>query len=97
VDKYKLKVIPFLDTVEKGVFATRSPVRPNHLGLSLVELVSVNGNTLNIRGVDMLDGSPVLDIKPYVPEFDRHENVRRGWLEGKSDTAESKLSDGRFR
>ncbi len=97
VEKYKLKVIPFLDTVERGVFATRSPARPNPVGLSLVELISVHGNILNIRGVDMLDGSPVLDIKPYVPDFDRHENVRKGWFEGKSDTAENRMSDDRFK
>ena len=98
IEKYKLKVIPFLDTVERGIFATRSPARPNPVGLSLVELISVDQNILKIRGVDMLDGSPVLDIKPYVPDFDRHDNnVRKGWFEGKSDAANSTLSDDRFK
>lgn len=97
VENYRLKVVPFLDTVERGVFSTRSPARPNPLGLSLVELISVNGNILDIRGVDMLDGSPVIDIKPYVPDFDRHNKVRRGWLEGKTESAEKKFSDSRFK
>lgn len=93
----KLKVIPFLDTVERGVFATRSPARPNPVGLSLAELVSVNENLLKIRGVDMLDGSPVLDIKPYVPDFEKYEKVRIGWFEGKTHKADDILSDMRFK
>ncbi len=97
VKEPKLKVIPFLDTVERGIFATRSPARPNSVGLSLVELVSVNGNILRIRGVDMLDGSPVIDIKPYVPDFEKCENVRKGWFEGNTHKAEKILSDERFK
>lgn len=93
----KLKVIPFLDTVERGIFATRSPARPNPVGLSLVELVSVNENILKIRGVDMLDGTPVIDIKPYVPDFEICENVRKGWFEGNTYKAEKILSDERFK
>jgi len=94
---YKLKVIPFLDTVERGIFATRSPARPNPIGLSLVELISVKKNILNIRGVDMLDGSPVLDIKPFVPEFETYDSIRIGWFEGKTEKAMNILSDGRFK
>jgi tRNA-Thr(GGU) m(6)t(6)A37 methyltransferase TsaA len=93
----KLKVIPFLDTVERGIFATRSPARPNPVGLSLAELVSVKGNRIIIRGVDMLDGSPVIDIKPYVPDFEICDNVKKGWFEGKTHKAEGILSDERFK
>jgi len=97
VRETKLRVIPFLDTVERGIFATRSPARPNPVGLSLVELVSVNKNVLKIRGVDMLDGTPVIDIKPYVPDFEICENVRKGWFEGKTGNADKILSDTRFK
>jgi tRNA-Thr(GGU) m(6)t(6)A37 methyltransferase TsaA len=76
---YNLQVKPFLDDQEHGIFATRYPCRPNSLGLSIVHLLRVEGNRLDIEGVDMLDGSPLLDIKPYVPEFDTRENVRTGW------------------
>lgn len=78
---YKLKVIPFLDNQLRGLFATRAPRRPNPIGLSVVRLVAINGNTLEIRGVDLLDGTPVLDIKPYVGEFDDRVQTRVGWLE----------------
>ena len=76
---YKLQVKPFLDDQEHGVFATRYPCRPNPIGLSIVHLLRVEGNHLDIEGVDMLDGSPLLDIKPYIPEFDIRENVQTGW------------------
>ncbi len=97
VRETRLRVIPFLDTVERGIFATRSPARPNPVGLSLVELVSVNENFLRIRGIDMLDGSPVIDIKPFVPDFEKHDNVRKGWFEGNTHKAEKILSDTRFK
>jgi len=97
VKSRKLKVIPFLDTVERGIFATRSPARPNPIGLSLAELVAVEKNILRIRGVDMLDGSPVLDIKPYVPDFEHSENLRIGWFEGRSEKAGEIKSDSRFK
>ena len=80
---YSLKARPFLDDKEKGIFAIRTPRRPNHLGLSVVELLGRKDNILHIKGVDMLDGSPLIDIKPFVPKFDHRENVRYGWLEGK--------------
>jgi tRNA-Thr(GGU) m(6)t(6)A37 methyltransferase TsaA len=78
---YKLRVKPFLDHQKRGLFATRSPWRPNPIGLSVVRLVKVEGSTLTIEDVDMLDQTPLLDIKPYVPEFDRPPDVRLGWLE----------------
>jgi len=76
---YNLHVKPFLDDQEHGVFATRYPCRPNPIGLSIVHLLRVEGNRLDIEGVDMLDGSPLLDIKPYIPEFDIRKNVQTGW------------------
>ncbi len=77
----QLLVEPFLDNQKHGIFATRHPFRPNHMGLSIVQLISREGNRLNISGVDMLDQTPLLDIKPYVPDFDLREAVRAGWYE----------------
>jgi len=94
---YKLKVIPFLDTVERGIFATRSPARPNPVGLSVVKLVSVNGNIVNIRGLDIVDGTPLIDIKPLVPMFEDSNDIRIGWFEGKAGEIPGKLSDDRFK
>lgn len=76
---YNLSIKPFLDDQEHGVFATRYPCRPNPIGLSLVRLVQVDRNRLEIEGIDMLDGTPLLDIKPYVPDFDNRENAQVGW------------------
>ena len=95
-DKTKLHVVPYLDTVERGVFATRSPLRPSHIGLSLVELITVNDNMLTFRGVDMLDGTPLLDIKPYIPRFEANESVRTGWIQSRAKTIENMRSDERF-
>ena len=94
---HKLRVIPFLDTVERGIFSTRSPARPNPVGLSVAEIISVKKNIIEIRGVDMLDGSPVIDIKPFVPDFESCENVRKGWFEGKTGNALKTRSDERFK
>lgn len=75
----KLIVKPFLQDTERGVFATRAPSRPNAIGLSIVELVSREGNILYLDSVDILDGTPLLDIKPYTAKFDRVETLRNGW------------------
>lgn len=84
---YSLQVKPFLDDHEHGIFATRYPYRPNPIGISTVRLVSRQENILSIEGVDTLEGTPLLDIKPYVPDFDiRTENVRVGWYETRSKT-----------
>ena len=80
----QLKVRPFLDDKTHGIFATRFPVRPNPLGFSVVRLVGREGNRLNITGADMLDGTPLLDIKPYVPMFDVHQVSKTGWYEERS-------------
>jgi tRNA-Thr(GGU) m(6)t(6)A37 methyltransferase TsaA len=90
----QLVVRPYLDSEERGVFATRSPARPNAIGLSAVRLLGVEENRLLIAGVDMLDGSPLLDIKPYVPAFDCFNLARAGWYTGK--TAAGVVADNRF-
>jgi tRNA (adenine37-N6)-methyltransferase len=76
---YRLSVTPFLDHEERGLFATRYPVRPNPIGLSIVRLLAIRDHTLEIEGADTLDGTPLLDIKPYVPDFDTRTDVRTGW------------------
>jgi tRNA-Thr(GGU) m(6)t(6)A37 methyltransferase TsaA len=81
---YALRVKPFLDDVLRGLFATRYPRRPNPIGLSVVRLLARRDNSLEIEGVDVLDGTPVLDIKPYVPDFDVRTQTRTGWYETKS-------------
>ena len=75
----RLVVIPFLQDIEHGVFATRANCRPNAIGLSIVELVRREGNILHINNVDILDGTPLLDIKPYTARFDRIDTSRNGW------------------
>jgi tRNA-Thr(GGU) m(6)t(6)A37 methyltransferase TsaA len=81
---YSLRVKPFLDHKERGLFSTRYPRRPNQIGLSVVQLLAVDGNRLTIQGVDVLDNTPLLDIKPYVPDFDVRTDVRVGWYETRS-------------
>lgn len=93
---YRLEVTPFLDDAPHGVFATRSPRRPNSIGLSLVRLVGVAGTTLAIEDVDVVDGTPLLDIKPYVPRFDTREAVRTGWLANTRYQVEQVRADTRF-
>lgn len=75
----QLTVKPFLQDIARGVFSTRAPCRPNGIGMSIVELVGQEGNVLLLDGVDILDGTPLLDIKPYSARFDRLENTRNGW------------------
>jgi len=91
---FKLKVVPYLDTELRGLFATRAPSRPNPIGLSVVRLLEIDGRQLRIEGVDLLDGTPVLDIKPYIREFDEETELRCGWL----DDVKSRetTADGRF-
>jgi tRNA-Thr(GGU) m(6)t(6)A37 methyltransferase TsaA len=93
----RLTVTPFLDVRPHGVFATRSPARPNPIGLSTVRLISISESTLEIEDVDVLDGTPLLDIKPYVPPFDDRADARIGWLQGRLDHVSEAKSDDRFR
>ena len=92
-----LHVVPFMDSQSRGVFSTRAPKRPNHIGLSLVRLRKVDGRTLHIENADILNGTPLLDIKPYVPEFDEATSVRTGWLENARKTVSERKSDKRFK
>lgn len=91
-----LQVTPFLDNDVHGVFATRAPSRPNPIGISVVRLVSAQENVLRVSDVDIVDGTPLLDIKPYVPIFDIREVTKTGWLEGKVDQLTMVRDDGRF-
>lgn len=93
---YTPTVKPFLDDQTRGLFATRAPNRPNPIGLSVVSLVEIKGNRLTISDIDILDGTPLLDIKPFIPDFDSADDVRLGWLEGKSNQASSHIADNRF-
>jgi len=93
---FSLKVKPFLDNEERGLFATRAPKRPNAIGLSVVRLINIEANTLHIENVDIIDGTPLLDIKPYVPKFDNTEQIKIGWLVGKANESRHKKSDSRF-
>jgi len=93
---YSLKVKPFMDDTLRGVFSTRAPRRPNPIGMSVVRLVKIEKNILHIEDVDIVDGTPLLDIKPYVPEFDVQKVEKVGWLSQKADKAQKLISDGRF-
>ncbi|MBW1646333.1 MAG: tRNA (N6-threonylcarbamoyladenosine(37)-N6)-methyltransferase TrmO [Deltaproteobacteria bacterium] len=94
---YRLQVVPFLDTEPRGVFATRAPKRPNPIGISVVRLQGVDGRTLAVSSVDILDGTPLLDIKPYVPDFAPGGEVRIGWLEKNRRTIRQRQADDRFK
>ena len=94
---FKLEVKPFLDNESHGVFATRAPKRPNSIGLSVLKLNKIVNNILYVENVDILDGTPVLDIKPYVSKFDFVDEERNGWLEKNVDRSGIKKSDNRFR
>lgn len=94
---FDLQVVPFMDSEPRGLFATRAPKRPNPIGLSVVQLDRIQGGLLHIQNVDILDGTPLLDIKPYVPEFDAQGEVRTGWLEKARKTVSSRKSDDRFK
>jgi tRNA-Thr(GGU) m(6)t(6)A37 methyltransferase TsaA len=94
--KPTLEAKPFMDDEPHGIFAMRGPSRPNPIGISIVRLVRVEGNILHIEDVDIVDGTPLLDIKPYVPEFDRREVEKIGWLEKKVHRLPTSKDDGRF-
>lgn len=93
----KLKVTPFLDTMERGLFSTRAPSRPNPIGLSIVKIIRIEGNIVRFKGADMLNDTPLIDIKPFVPEFDNRVYATSGWL---TDSLSSEkidyLGDERF-
>jgi tRNA-Thr(GGU) m(6)t(6)A37 methyltransferase TsaA len=91
-----LLVKPFLDEVPRGVFATRTPARPNPIGLSVVKLTGIRENRVLVEDIDVVDGTPLLDIKPYVPRFDCRVDAIIGWLAGKMEASEECRSDDRF-
>ena len=93
---FSLEVVPFLDKQPRGLFATRAPRRPNPIGLSVVRLDRIEAGVLHVRNVDILDKTPLLDIKPYVPEFDSPQRIRTGWLENITVSVEELKSDDRF-
>ena len=93
---FQLQVKPFLDDNVHGVFATRAPRRPNPIGISIVELLKRDRNILSVKGVDVLDGTPLLDIKPYVTNFDVFQVSSVGWLGKKQRQAKTFKSDSRF-
>jgi len=93
---FDLEVVPFMDDKVRGVFSTRAPRRPNQIGLSVVQLNTIKNGILYIQNADILDGTPLLDIKPYVPDFDHRQNVRLGWLEKARKKVFLKKADNRF-
>jgi len=92
----ELQVKPFLDDEIRGVFATRAPSRPNHIGISVVKLLGIEDHTLEVENLDVVDGTPLLDIKPYIPDFDHDRDIRVGWLESRRDQIPGKQADDRF-
>jgi len=94
VNDFKPRIIPYRDDREHGVFATRSPSRPNPIGMSVVRLLRKEGNKLHVADIDMVNGTRLLDIKPYIPAFDSHPGCRAGWV----DTArvDRRCADARF-
>ena len=93
---YSLLVKPYLDENLHGLFSTRAPSRPNPIGLSVVRLIEVEDNILHIQDVDIIDGTPLLDIKPYIPKFDQRKTVKIGWLKNNINRLPIISDDGRF-
>lgn len=94
IEVTKLRLVPYRDTVERGVFATRAPCRPNAIGMSVVKLSRREGNVLHVADIDVLDQTPLLDIKPYIPRYDAHPDSKAGWLD--SSTVDRTTADDRF-
>jgi tRNA-Thr(GGU) m(6)t(6)A37 methyltransferase TsaA len=94
---FSLTVTPFLDSRPRGLFATRAPKRPNPIGLSVVKLLRIEASVLFVENIDVLDQTPLLDIKPYVPEFDHVPADRFGWLEKAAQQAQVRRADDRFK
>jgi len=95
-EKFSLKVKPFLDDEMHGLFATRAPSRPNSIGLSIVRLTGIEHNMLHVENIDVIDGTPLLDIKPYIPKFDVWEVDKIGWIGKNIKKLEEAEDDGRF-
>ncbi|ACV11201.1 protein of unknown function UPF0066 [Halorhabdus utahensis DSM 12940] len=91
-----LSVEPFLDDRPRGLFATRAPRRPNSVGLSVVRIEAVDGPTIDVSGIDVVDGTPLLDVKPLVGRFDVPDSVDDGWIAASDDAVEQRRADDRF-
>lgn len=94
---FKLHVKPYLDDEPRGIFATRAPKRPNNIGISIVKVEQIKNNMIFFSGADMLDNTPLLDIKPFVPDFDTYTGFKTGWLEGRTGKGDNKKADDRFK
>ncbi len=95
---FELEVIPFMDTEKRGIFACKAPKRPNAIGISTVKLIEIQGNIIHVEQVDMLNATPLIDIKPFYPRYDNRENTKIGWLEKNKELPLEKLrSDERFK
>jgi len=95
--KFKLKVIPFMDNKEHGVFATRAPNRPNPIGISVVKVKMINKNIIWVENIDVIDGTPLLDIKPYISRFDNVSEEKNGWYSRSKSDISKKRADSRFK
>ncbi len=96
-DGYSFRVRPFMDDNSHGVFATRAPKRPNPIGLSIVRLLSIRDNVIEFEGADMANGTPLLDIKPYIEQFDKVNHATSGWLKASDRAIMQARSDNRFK
>ena len=94
--RYSSTVKPFLDDKQRGLFATRAPSRPNPIGISVVRLIKILNNNLRVQDIDVVDRTPLLDIKPYVPDFDVRQVDKIGWIQEKTGKIEDTVDDGRF-
>jgi tRNA-Thr(GGU) m(6)t(6)A37 methyltransferase TsaA len=92
----RLMVKPFMDDQDRGVFATRAPARPNPIGISVIRLLKIDDNLITFSGADMLNNTPLLDIKPYAPPFEPQTVERIGWLEQRAERLQGSSDDGRF-
>ena len=95
--RYSLRVTPFLKNVEQGVFATRAPKRPNQIGISVVKIEKIEGNLIFVKNIDIINGTPLLDIKPYASFFNNVKNEKIGWLSGNINNIQKIKSDKRFK
>ncbi len=93
---FELKAKPFLDSKKRGIFSTRAPKRPNSIGISVVKLLDIKDNELYVENIDILNDTPLLDIKPYIPAFDYHEVEKIGWIENRTENLGKIKSDDRF-
>lgn len=96
IKNYSLKVIPYMDVKPRGVFATRAPCRPNPIGISVVRLLEIRENIIYVQDLDIIDGTPLLDVKPYVPVFDIRKVENIGWLGNVIHKTRKTVDDGRF-